>query len=154
MKRHDALIPLSHDHHHALAHARRLRRSADSDDADGRLARAGDFLRFFSEDTLRHFREEEELLFPMLLERADSPPDVLVQILIEHVRIHGLVRRLSSEVESGSVESDTLLETGKLLQFHIRLEERTLFPLIEELVTEQDLGRLTLADRRGAPSQP
>ena len=29
MKRHPALIPLSHDHHHALAAARRLRLAAD-----------------------------------------------------------------------------------------------------------------------------
>lgn len=152
MKRHDALIPLSHDHHHALAQARLLRRSADSDDADGRLARARDFLNFFSSETLRHFREEEELLFPMLLERADPPPEVLVQILIEHVRVHGLVRRLESEVEATSVERDTLRAIGELLQAHIRLEEGTLFPLIEELVAEQDLRRLTFRPRSRPPT--
>jgi hypothetical protein len=31
-RRHDSLVPLSHDHHHALAQARRLERAASMDD--------------------------------------------------------------------------------------------------------------------------
>jgi hypothetical protein len=36
---------------------------------------------------------------------------------------------------------------GALLDAHIRLEERQLFPLIEELVPDHELRRLGLADR-------
>jgi hypothetical protein len=36
---------------------------------------------------------------------------------------------------------------GELLDAHIRLEERQLFPLIEELVPDDELRRLGLADR-------
>jgi hypothetical protein len=36
---------------------------------------------------------------------------------------------------------------GELLEAHIRLEERQLFPLIEELVPDDELGRLGLASR-------
>jgi hypothetical protein len=35
----------------------------------------------------------------------------------------------------------------RLLDAHIRLEERELFPLIEELVPDDELRRLGLADR-------
>jgi hypothetical protein len=35
--------------------------------------------------------------------------------------------------------------TGELLDAHIRLEERQLFPLIEELVPDDELRRLELA---------
>jgi hypothetical protein len=36
---------------------------------------------------------------------------------------------------------------GELLDAHIRLEERQLFPLIEELVPDDELRRLGLTDR-------
>jgi hypothetical protein len=59
MKRHPALIPLSHDHHRALVEARRLRAA----DAPESAAAATAFLRFFADETIPHFRQEEELLF-------------------------------------------------------------------------------------------
>jgi hypothetical protein len=34
MKRHAALVPLSHDHHHALVEARRLRHAADLEERE------------------------------------------------------------------------------------------------------------------------
>jgi hypothetical protein len=55
MKRHPSLVPLSHDHHQSLVHARRLGRAADAADDERRTA-AADFLRFFSTDTVRHYR--------------------------------------------------------------------------------------------------
>ena len=58
MKRDPSLVPLSHDHHHALVQARRLREGAEP---------GASFLRFFSEETIRHFCEEEERLFPALV---------------------------------------------------------------------------------------
>jgi hemerythrin-like domain-containing protein len=39
---------------------------------------------------------------------------------------------------------------GELLDEHIRLEERQLFPLIEQLVADDELRRLGLADREAA----
>ena len=61
MKRHRALIPLSHDHHEALVAARRLRHGADAPEP---IAAATAFLAFFAASAVPHFREEEELLFP------------------------------------------------------------------------------------------
>jgi Hemerythrin HHE cation binding domain len=75
MKRHPALVPLSHDHHHALVEARRLRQAADAPDA---AAAAAAFLRFFAQETVPHFREEEELLFPSVIEFEEAR-DLLVQ---------------------------------------------------------------------------
>ena len=65
MKRHRALIPLSHDHPHALVEARRLRRAAGGNDATG-ASRA--FLRFFADESTRHFRDEEERVFPAVVD--------------------------------------------------------------------------------------
>ena len=46
MKRHPALVALSHDHHHALVEARRLRRAAAADNEPAAAAAA--FRRFFA----------------------------------------------------------------------------------------------------------
>jgi hypothetical protein len=50
-------------------------------------------------------------------------------------------------VAAGIVDRETLDTTGELLGAHIRLEERQLFPLIEELVPDDELQRLGLASR-------
>jgi hypothetical protein len=55
-------MPLTHDHHHALAHARRLRAAGDAG-GEERLERARVFVEFFESDLLLHFREEEEVLW-------------------------------------------------------------------------------------------
>jgi len=65
MKRHAALIPLSHDHHHALVEARRLRLAADREDDPEPAAAA--FTAFFAAVSVPHFREEEETMFRSLL---------------------------------------------------------------------------------------
>ena len=56
MKRDPALIPLSHDHHHALSRARKLRRAATAD-APTALVEAQAFLAFFDAETARHFEQ-------------------------------------------------------------------------------------------------
>jgi mannose-6-phosphate isomerase-like protein (cupin superfamily) len=125
MKRHPALIPLSHDHHHALVCARRLRQG----DADG-------FAEFFAHDLSRHFRQEEELFFPLLAEVGADPPE-LAQALVEHARIRALARRPTPAL-------------GELMEAHVRLEERVIFETIQRAVPDERLAEL-LPSRRGGP---
>jgi hemerythrin-like domain-containing protein len=132
MKRHPALIPLSHDHHHALVEARRLRRVADTHES---AAVATAFLRFFAEDTVPHFREEEELLFPRVVDFEEAR-ELLVQALLEHQRLHALTARLQRIVTTGGAADGVMRELGELLEAHVRLEERQLFPLIERLLDD------------------
>jgi quercetin dioxygenase-like cupin family protein len=132
MKRHPALIPLSHDHHHALVEARRLRRAADTPES---AAVATAFLRFFAGETVEHFREEEELLFPLVVD-FDEARELLVQALLEHQRLHALTGRLQQLVTSGGEIDDVMREAGELFEAHVRLEERQLFPLIEQLLED------------------
>jgi quercetin dioxygenase-like cupin family protein len=127
MNRHPALVPLSHDHHHALVEARRLRRAAGTPES---AAVATAFVRFFAEETTRHFREEEELLFPLVVD-LDEARELLVQALLEHQRLRALTARLQQIVAAGWETDGIMRELGELLEGHVRLEERRLFPLIE-----------------------
>jgi hemerythrin-like domain-containing protein len=129
VKRHPALVPLSHDHHHALVHARRLRQVG--------AAATPEFLRFFAAETTRHFREEEELVFPLLY---GDEPEELREVLVQHQRIRALAVRLRAG-------EDVAQELGELLETHIRLEERELFELIQRRVPEEQLATIGLAPR-------
>jgi len=151
MRRHDALIPLTHDHHHALARARRLRLAAASGDGEEQRAAAVEFVEFFLDDSLLHFREEEEIFFPLVIDRPDAPIELLSRLLLEHVRMHRLVRSLRTEVEEGAPAPETLHAIGELLAAHIRVEEAELFPLMERLVSEEDLRSIRLAPRERTP---
>lgn len=139
MKRHRALIPLSHDHHHALVEARRLRRAAGGADATD-ASRA--FLRFFADESVRHFRDEEERLFPAVVDVEDAR-EAIVQALIEHQRLHALAAQLRGLLEDGMDPSDVMRGLGALLEAHVRHEERVVFALIEATADLSALERLS-----------
>jgi hemerythrin-like domain-containing protein len=147
MKRHPALIPLSRDHHDGLVQAVRLRRAAADGDAPCRLAAAREFGEFFRNEERAHLRDEEEELFPLLLRHVQSQPAPLRETRLQHMQLEGFARKLEIAVAAGSVDRETLAAAGELLEAHIRLEERQLFPLIEKLVPDDELRRLALANR-------
>ena len=147
MKRHPALIPFSHDHHNGLVQAVRLLRAAADGDASARLAAAREFVEFFRNNERVHLRDEEEELFPLFLRHVQSPPALLREARVQHMQLEGFARKLEVAVAAGIVDRETLHAAGGLLDAHIRLEERQLFPLIEELVPDDQLRRLGLASR-------
>jgi mannose-6-phosphate isomerase-like protein (cupin superfamily) len=104
----------------------------------GRLRRGevDGFAQFFAFDLARHFRQEEEVVFPLLVEVGAQPPE-LTQALLEHQRIRAQARR-----------PDPLL--GELIEAHVRLEERVLFETIERVVPEERLAELL----RSGPGGP
>lgn len=144
MRRNGALIPLTHDHHHGLAHARRLRKSA-AEGPQERAEQARRFLGFFEQEAIAHFREEEEAVFPLVIDRPEAR-DVLVRLLLDHVRMHALVARLRAALEDGRVPAELVGSIGETLEAHIRAEEKQAFPLIETLASDA-LAGLVLAPR-------
>ena len=133
MQRAAPLVPFSHDHQHTLAEALRLTRAEALDAADLQTA-AQRFLHAYEREVSLHFREEETQLFPLLMCVSDTAPELLVRALVGHQQIRADVAALSEAVRRGDVEGRRLSSLGRRLQDHVRLEERELFPLIEELV--------------------
>jgi iron-sulfur cluster repair protein YtfE (RIC family) len=147
MKRHRSLVPLSHDHHQALVQAGRLKRGKESSD---RSTVARTFLGFFAEETVRHFREEEELLFPAVLD-CSAAREPLIQALLQHERLHGLASLLREALESGGPITSIMQELGDVLVAHVRHEEQCLFPLIEGFLDDSTLAAIALALRGSDP---
>ena len=157
MKRHPSLRPFSDDHHQGLVHARRLRKAASGEGANS-AATARKFLEFWQRDTSLHFRKEEEVLLPVLARYGgDLGEQPLLQMLTQHARIRGLAMQLSDELKQDEIREDTLRNLGEQLEAHIRLEERHVFPLIEETLPEHALQEVTSrleAFEPGPPHEP
>lgn len=116
--------------------------------ADRREA-ATAFLEFFAQDSRVHFRDEEERLFP-LLAADEQAAELLTRALLEHQQLRALASELEGELAGGEVTSTRMLSLGKGLEEHIRFEERTLFPYIEQATPEDVLLRLQEAEARSA----
>ena len=119
MKRSPELAPLSRDHHVALEHALRLRRSPD-EDVGAVVVR---FLAFLLGPGRSHFALEEELLAP---EVPEARADLARRMRDEHVEILRRAERLGQAPRVADAR-----ELGELLTRHVRFEERELFPLLE-----------------------
>lgn len=82
----------------------------------------------------------------------------VTEMLAQHTRIRGLAMRLRDELDRREAERHTLGELGDLLEaHHIRLEERVVFPLIEDTLSGGALSEVArrLADfESGAVGEP
>jgi iron-sulfur cluster repair protein YtfE (RIC family) len=129
--RHPALIPLSHDHHHALALALRCRKQALGQlkpaGTEGLRQRAQEIREFFSKELVPHFRAEEEVLFPHMRARMPETGGMIDELLRDHAAIGAAIPRLDDTTGL----SKLLFDLGDLLERHVRKEERELFPLFE-----------------------
>ena len=134
-KRHESLIPLSHDHHHGLALALRCRKQALGQirpiGAEGLRERAAEFVEFYRNSLAAHFRAEEEALFPLIRSTVDGCDATLDALLGDHKQIRQAIPRL----EAGAGLAKLIFDLGDLLERHIRKEERELFPLFEQHVS-------------------
>lgn len=148
MKRSEALTPLSHQHHHGLFVAMKLKRAAPETAADARAA----FLDVFEREGARHFRIDEELLLPGFARYGDFDEPAIVRVLTEHVDLRRRGQDLATAPEANPAD---LPELGERLENHIRHEERVLFPMIEGTLPAEELELLGAAVARAeAGSDP
>jgi hemerythrin-like domain-containing protein len=146
-RRHDALVPLTHDHHHTLAQARRLLDVSKMTDETERRNLANDFVNFYFGRALRHFHEEEELFFAPLVDHPEAR-DLVARAVSDHLRLHSLVRTVKRQLSSGDADGEVLRQISKMLTEHVRFEEQELFPLVERLIPDDELTDLATVGRR------
>lgn len=140
MKRHKALISLSHDHHHGLMLAQLIKSGSPEykglpTTVAGKVQHA---VNFFEEHLIPHFKKEEEILFPRSKSRSSEIDNLISELTMQHKAIHALIGKLQ---KSGEPETE-LNELGVLLENHIRHEERELFQDIQNTLTENEMNKL------------
>jgi iron-sulfur cluster repair protein YtfE (RIC family) len=138
-KRHPSLISLSHDHHHGLALALRLRQGDAALLNDGwthdRIEQARRVLTFYQDELSVHFRREEEILFPAIMKHVERASSLIATLIAQHRQMEKQIVRLQGS-ELASLD-EALAELGGMLEQHIRAEERDLFLIYEREMPQQ-----------------
>ena len=137
MKRHPALYTLSHDHHHGLILALQLKKGAPQyKGMPASLTAKKDYtLSFYKNELVKHFQNEEKILFPSVLKRTEAVDKLIKDIIYEHRKMESLIKELEKTDEFEML----LNEFGILLEKHIRKEERELFIEIEKVLSDDEL---------------
>ena len=132
MKRAAALTSLSREHHQALVVAQKLRRTRKDTSAENRAA----FLSFWECHGSVHFRLEEELLLPAFAAHGDPHHPLVARTLCDHVAIRQQADQLAND---NTPTPASLQHLGTLLATHVRMEERELFPVLEQAMPADQL---------------
>ena len=140
MKRHPALHNLSHDHHQGLILAQQLKKGAPQ--YKGMPSTPEDkkqyTISFYNSDLVKHFSDEEKILFPAVRSVNNELDKLIEEIISEHRKMEVLVEKL----EKTNQLENVMDELGNILELHIRKEERKLFPTIQEIFSEEELDKI------------
>ena len=141
MRRDPALIPLSQQHHDALALCVYIARAARSGHLD--LTHWNCEVAAAWQAEIRwHFQSEEEIVFP-----AAKAVATLATLVTELLSDHARLRAWFSAAEAGQLSSDDLLRFRQLLHDHVRNEERNLFEPMQATLDPAELAALGTALR-------
>lgn len=130
------LIPLSHQHQHALALCVQIDRSLQAGTADLDALQA-QIRTMFNLEIRWHFAAEEEVLFPEATAFTQLKP-LVEQLLAEHARL----REYFARAEGRELDAAGLRNFGQLLSAHIRKEERELFEGCQRLFSSAKLTQV------------
>lgn len=129
MKRHEALLQLSRDHHFGLLLCWKLKEGLKKQVSPERMEK---YIRlFFDHNLAPHFAEEEETIFKVL----GTAHPLIAEAESQH-------REMDSMVENGFKTAEEIEAFKALLEKHIRAEERQIFPEIEKSASEEQLQHL------------
>lgn len=132
IKRSPVLVDLSRDHHFGLLLVWKIRQGFKNNIDLKRLSSYIVF--FFENDLLRHFKEEETLLFTKL----DEQSELRIQAEADHAVIYQLVEQIKQHIDD-----DKLIKLFvDKLEEHIRFEERQLFNHIQTCLSENELTEI------------
>jgi hemerythrin-like domain-containing protein len=136
MLRDPALIPLSHQHQHALALCVRIERAPRSTSQE-LLAWQAEIVSLFEQEIRFHFHAEESVLFPAA-ERFSELRDLVHDLIHDHTELRAAVER----AESGTMTAPDLKAFAERLAMHVRREERELFEAMQKLFSADELALL------------
>ena len=120
MLRDKNLIPLSHQHQHALAVCVRIDRALQAGVIDLEAWQA-EIAQIYNQEIGIHFTAEEEILFP-----AARRCEGLSPLVDELLREHSVLREYFVQASVGSMSLGDLKAFGESLAGHVRKEERQL----------------------------
>lgn len=139
MLRDPNLIPLSHQHQHALALCVQIDRSLQAGPADLEALQA-QIRTMFNLEIRWHFAAEEEALFPEAAAFVELKP-LVEELLAEHATL----RQHFARAEGRELDEAGLRAFAQSLSGHIRKEERQLFEACQRLFSPEKLASVGAA---------
>lgn len=143
MKRDEALADFSRDHLPALRQAKHMK-EAGTDEGELDPAEAADeFLTFWEEEAALHFREEEDVILPILSRRGPvTEHEDIRRMLDDHAWFRDQVPKLRQSLDNGGEVTELVHEIGRRLETHARMEEQEIFEFLQETLDEGELEAL------------
>lgn len=149
IRRHQALRPLSRDHHIALQLAQGLQTGASrhlrAQLPSERRALVAHVQRVFGEELAAHFDMEDRVLAPAVAGKAPDLDRISREIESEHAALSALAASLSDPALDDAAIDATLDRFGRMLEAHVRREEREYYERIQEVLDEASMKQLGLA---------
>ncbi len=135
MKRAEQLQDLSREHHQSLVMAKRIAEVAENGSDEELLAAIEKVKDYYETELEIHFQHEERTVFAPIYKEYKEHIGLASGLLKEHGAIRLLIPTLNLDNAR-----DGLAGFAEVLKNHTRVEERELFPIIEELFTEEQLN--------------
>lgn len=136
MLRDKNLVPLSHQHQHALALCVRLDRALLAGPVDLEPWQA-EIQQIVEQEIVIHFAAEEKEVFPAA--KGDPQLEAVVEELIEE---HGILRALFARAMHRTLDTAGLKAFVATLSQHIRKEERQLFEGLQKRLGPEQLAAI------------
>jgi len=142
MLRDQALVPLSHQHQHALALCVFVRRALVGDRTPRELIAhwEGEIARLFHDEMRYHFEAEERHIFPAAVKHRE-----LSELVVELRRQHDVLRTQAAAAAAHRLGNAGLSAFVTLLNSHVRLEERELFEKMQTMLPHSEIDALGAA---------
>ncbi|VAW61337.1 hypothetical protein MNBD_GAMMA09-727 [hydrothermal vent metagenome] len=147
MKRINQLQPLSKEHHQSLRLAKKCRDVINTKSNTDIIAFAVQLKNDFNTQWKKHFLIEEKYIFSTAKSKGGEISEICQRLEKEHRRLEALVEKISA----GDIQ--LLPDFGALLHDHTRMEERKLFPMVEDTFTPAELDNI-IKNKPGNTSQP
>lgn len=110
--------------------------TAEKSVIDGNFEEAKREFILFEDETLRHFKKEEEALFPVFEEITGNREGPTMVMRHEHEQVRGLIIKMKDAIESS--DSDAFLSMAEsmmiLLQQHNMKEEQMLYAMCDRVI--------------------
>jgi hemerythrin-like domain-containing protein len=139
LKRINKLISYSRDHRSSLLVAQMMKKNAPAypglpQDLQGKMQ----YIHMhFVTHMFPHFEKEEAELFPAVKGKSEEIDNMIDELINEHAQLMHNINSLPHVADPVTL-MDT---TGRLLERHIRKEERELFQMIQDNFTEEELAK-------------
>ena len=113
--------------------------AAEKSVIDGNFEQAEKQFLLFADDTLNHFKREEESLFPTFEEISGSSEGPTQVMRYEHEQIRGLIGNMAKAIEEK--DTDAFLSVAEsmmiMLQQHNMKEEQMLYAMCDRVIPQE-----------------